>query len=105
MLSDHALAEFCQRQQLSNTSIKVIGRVRQSDPSRRVKSSWGNVSCRFTSRKMRVTIQAESHSNELAALYLWEHDPNVHEFYDQPEPIKLKYAKENGRKIGVTHTS
>lgn len=104
MLSERAFAEFCQRQQLSSTGTKVIERVRTSDPSRRVKSSWGNVSCRFSSHKMGMTIQAESHSNELAALYLWEHDPRVYEFYDQPEPIKLNYAKANGRKVGVTHT-
>jgi putative transposase len=33
---------------------------------------------------MGVTIQFESHTVELWAIYLMEHDPDVLEFYDQP---------------------
>jgi hypothetical protein len=97
-------ALYLQHQYVLRTR-KVIDRIRCSDPSRRVVSKVGNVSCRFSSRKMGVTIQAESHGNELAALYLWEHNPAVHEFYDHPDPIKLSYTKANGRNIGVNHTA
>ena len=50
---------------------------------------------------MGVTIQAESHRVELAALYEYEHDPQVLEFYDHPPPIRLAYEAKNG--AGVPH--
>jgi hypothetical protein len=53
---------------------------------------------------MGVTIQAESHRVELAALYEYEHDPQTLEFYDQPPSIKLVYEAKNGRQLGVWHT-
>ncbi len=53
---------------------------------------------------MGVTIQAESHHVELAALYEYEHDPRTLEFYDQPPPIKLVYEAKRGRQVGVWHT-
>jgi putative transposase len=46
---------------------------------------------------MGVTIQAESHQVEPAALYEYEHDVQILEFYDQPPPIKLMYEARNGR--------
>jgi hypothetical protein len=53
---------------------------------------------------MGVTIQAESHHVELAAVYEYGHDPGTLEFYDQPPPIKLTYAAKAGRHVGVWHT-
>jgi hypothetical protein len=53
---------------------------------------------------MGVTIQAESHKNELAGVYEMEHDPAVLEYFDQPLSIKLQYQAKNGRPIGVLHT-
>jgi putative transposase len=53
---------------------------------------------------MGVTIQAESHHVELAAVYEYEHDPGTLEFYDQPPPIKLIYEAKAGRHVGVWHT-
>jgi transposase InsO family protein len=53
---------------------------------------------------MGVTIQAESHRNELAGVYEKEHDPHTLEYYDQPPPIKLVYPAKNGRQVGVLHT-
>ncbi|MDQ3133372.1 MAG: hypothetical protein M3Q76_01010 [Acidobacteriota bacterium] len=49
----------------------------------------GNVAGRFPSRKMGVTIQFESHKNELARIRELEYDPEVLEYYDQPPSIKL----------------
>ena len=53
---------------------------------------------------MGVTIQFESHRNELAAIYAMEHAPAVVEYWDQPPPIKLTYRTPAGRAIGVLHT-
>jgi transposase InsO family protein len=57
----------------------------------------------YPSRKMGVTIQFESHKNELVTIYRLEHDPDVIEFYDQPEAIKLSYLTKQGRRTGCLH--
>jgi hypothetical protein len=43
----------------------------------------------YPSRKIGVTIQFESHKNELARIQELEHASDVIEFYDQPPSIKL----------------
>ena len=53
---------------------------------------------------MGVTIQFESHTVELGAIYQMEHDPEVLEFYDQPDPFKIQYQSRKGRKIAHYHT-
>jgi transposase InsO family protein len=53
---------------------------------------------------MGVIIQAESHRNELAGIYEYEHDAGTVEYYDQPPPIKLVYAAKSGRRVAVVHT-
>ncbi|MBP4049124.1 DDE-type integrase/transposase/recombinase [Chromobacterium violaceum] len=103
MFNQQELEAFYLRQQLGIRARKAIERVRSNPPSRRVRSSAGNVACRFPSKKMECVIQAESHHNELGAIYLWERDPDVYEFYDQPDPIKLSYTAES-RKISYMHT-
>jgi putative transposase len=104
MLSAHELARLCERLGLSAEARAIIETIRSSPPTRRVRSGAGNVSVRYPSRKMGVTIQAESHRVELAGLYEYEHDDKTLEFYDQPAPIKLVYATKNGRQVGVWHT-
>jgi putative transposase len=75
-----------------------------SEPSRRVRSTVGNVCGRYPSRKMGRTIQFESHRNELATILEYEHSKAVLEFWDQPPAIKLAYLSKNGRRLGVVHT-
>jgi putative transposase len=104
MLRDDALAALCQRLGLSAEARAVIETIRSSPPARRVRGAAGNVAARYPSRKMGVTIQAESHRNELAGLYEYEHDPQVLEFYDQPPSITLTYRTGNGRSVRVRHT-
>jgi putative transposase len=64
-----------------------------------------NVSGRYPSRKMGLTIQFESHRVELPFVYEMEHDPGVLEYYDQPPSIPLAYQAANGRRLSVMHTS
>ena len=104
MLAAHELARLCEGLGLSAEATGVVETIRSSPPARRVRSAAGNVSARYPSRKMGVTIQAESHRVELAALYEYEYDAQVLEFYDQPPPIKLVYEAKNGRPLGVWHT-
>ena len=53
---------------------------------------------------MRCTIQFESRHGELAVVYQFEHDTQVLEYFDQPEPIKLSYAARSGRQNATMHT-
>src|SRR6266702_4792053 len=104
MLATHELDRLCDRLGLSAEARAIIDSIRSSPPARRVRSAAGNVSVRYPSRKMGVTIQAESHHVELAALYEYEYDRQTLEFYHQPPPIKLVYESKNGRHVGVWHT-
>ena len=104
MLSHDEWLQLCRRLGLSPQAQAAVEAIRSSPPSRRVGSAAGNVSVRYPSRKMGVTIQAESHRNELAGIYEKEHDPETLEYYDQPPPIKLLYSAKSGRRVGVLHT-
>jgi putative transposase len=104
MLTENDLTVLCSQLNLSHQARAVVSLIQSSPPSRRVGSGRKNVPVLYTSRKMGVTIQAESYKNELAGVYEMEHDPTVLAFYDQPSPIKLQYQAKNGRHVGVLHT-
>lgn len=97
MLSNDQLLERYIEHRVPLTGRKIIDAIRRSAPSRRVGGGKLNVVCRYASRKMGCVIQAESHKNELASVYLWDHDSETDEFYDQPPQIKLKYKNAGGR--------
>jgi putative transposase len=88
-MNENEFSEWCRRLNLSAHAKMEIERLRTGPPSRGVKNGAGNVSGAYPSRKMGFTIQFESHKNELMTIYRLEHDPDVIEFYDQPEAIKL----------------
>jgi putative transposase len=104
MLNEEKLAVFCDHHKLSPLARQIVNQVRNSPPTRRVKSGAHNVASRFASRKMGMTIQAESHKNELPAVVGWEHDPKTFEFYDQPPKIKLSYLGQNEKRITYLRT-
>ena len=95
---------WCVQQQLTVQSKDLIATIRAAPPSRRVQGRAKNVSGVYPSRKMGQTIQFESHTVELWAIYQMEHDSEVLEFYDQPPPFKIQYQNKTGRKIGHYHT-
>jgi putative transposase len=97
MLTSEGFALHCERLDLSSQAQAVLATIRSSPPSRRVGGGRKNVHVRYTSRKMGVVIQAESHKNEFAGVYEMEHDPTVLEYFDQPPPITLHYQAKNGR--------
>lgn len=94
---------WCRVNNIASNTQNLIERIRNSQPFRRVSSGKGSVSGRFPSRKMGVTIQFESHKNELPFIYELEQDANVLEYYDQPHSIKLNYFNKN-KNLGVMHT-
>jgi len=53
---------------------------------------------------MGVTIQFESHTVELWAIYTMEHDPEVLEYFDQPPAFQLHYRSATAHPVTVWHT-
>ena len=104
MLCEDEYTAWCLRHALSDQAQAVVRQIRSAPPSRLVRGAAGNVTGRYPSQKMGCTIQFESHRGELAAIYHFEHDPAVLEFYDQPGPIKLVYPSAKGKPVGVLHT-
>jgi putative transposase len=103
-MTEDEFDHWCRQQQLTASCKDLIAAIRAAPPSRRVQGRAKNVSGVYPSRKMGQTIQFESHTVELWAIYQMEHDPQVLEFYDQPPPFKIQYQNQNGRKIGHYHT-
>src|SRR5438552_13343909 len=104
MLSPEELAAWYVQVNVSQQGRSVIDHVRSSEPARRVGGGRRNVTGRYPSKKMGVTIQFESHRVELAAIYEMEHARDALEYYDQPQSIKLLYEAASGRRLGVLHT-
>lgn len=100
MLTSSDFDQWCYRLNLSENAKREILNIRTSDPSRHTGGGKKNVSGRYPSRKMGLTIQFESHKVELACIYQLEHDPDVLEYYDQPPPFKINYQSETGRNLG-----
>ncbi|MEO1760648.1 MAG: TnsA endonuclease N-terminal domain-containing protein, partial [Cyanobacteria bacterium J06629_18] len=103
-MNSNEFSHWCRQQNYSTQTVDLIAGIRSSPPSRRVQGRTKNVSGVYPSRKMGVTIQFESHTVELWAIYQMEHDPDVKEFYDQPPPFKIQYKNSKGRNIGHYHT-
>ena len=82
--------QWCRALQLAPTTCDLIASMRVAPPARHVSSRAHNVSGAYPSRKMGMTIQFESHTVELWAIYLMEHDPDVLEYFDQPHTFKLR---------------
>ena len=104
MLGHDDLMAWFQRFGIPKPTSSLINDIRSSGPSRRVGGGRSNVSGRYPSRKMGVTIQFESHRVELAGIYEMEHDATVLEYFDQPPCIKLDYESAAGKRMGVLHT-
>lgn len=104
MQDNDNLNEWFLRQNFCEQAKSIIKLIRTSNPSRHVQSRKNNVSGRYPSKKMGMMVQFESHLNELAFIYQYEYDPNVLEYYDQPNQIKLSYKTKDGRLVGALHT-
>jgi putative transposase len=71
MFSEHDFQSWCQSLKLSEQAQSLISQIRASDPSRHVRSAAGNVSGRYPSRKMKRTIQFESHRTDFSVGCRW----------------------------------
>jgi putative transposase len=69
--------------QLTSETEALITSIRSSPPIRRVSGRANNVTGRYPSPKMGMSIQFESEHVEFWAIYTMERDDDVLEFYDQ----------------------
>jgi putative transposase len=104
MLSNEEFSLWCRRIGLPQEAQELVAKIRSSGPTRRVGGGRENVSGRYPSRKMGVTIQFESHRVELAFVHEMEHDSDVLEYYDQAPSIRLDYPSAHERHLAVVHT-
>ncbi len=82
MLTEQQYVCWCRSLGFTQQTKALLDQIRAAPPARRVGGGRKNVTGRYPSRKMGVTIQFESHSNELAAVLEYENDPDCLEFYD-----------------------
>ena len=97
---------FCAVKGVTERGMDIVREVISNPPARRVssRSMSPNLTCRFPSRKMGLTIQAESRSLELSSIYLKEFDDDVLAYWDQPaHRPSLKY-KSGSRAVRVPVT-
>src|SRR5215471_8486727 len=95
---------WSQHLQLAKETEALIAAIRSSPPVRRVAGRANNVTGRYPSPKMGVSIQFESERVEFWAIYTMERDDDVLEFYDQSSRIPLSYRAKSGRKTTQWHT-
>lgn len=104
LMTDTEVVALCAALQLSDTAVDYVSRVRSSAPSRSVSSSGvRNTTWRYPSFKMGHTVSTES-TLERSFATLCESDPEVLEYWDQPEPVQLLITAANGkpRRVGYT---
>lgn len=104
MLTPVEFQQWCRHLQLSATTRELLQTLRASPPARSVRGRGHNVHGSYPSRKMGGRlIPFESHTLELSAIYLLEHDPAVLELYGQPTRLHLRYQNQQGRTIAPRH--
>lgn len=81
MMNPDQFRRWAQTLGYSEATIKLIEHIRSSPPARRVASKRGNVIGEYPSRKMGHTVQFESRTVELKAIWSMEHDPHVLEYW------------------------
>jgi putative transposase len=95
---------WSQHLRLSSETEALIASIRSSPPIRRVSGRAGNITGRYPSPKMDVSIQFESDRVEFWAIYRMERDEDVLEFYDQSSRIPLSYRAKSGYRTTQWHT-
>jgi putative transposase len=103
-MTPEAFHTWSQHLQLSTETEALIASIRSSPPIRRVSGRAGNITGRYPSPKMGVSIQFESDRVEFWAIYQMERDEDVLEYYDQSSRIPLSYRAKSGRRTTQWHT-
>ena len=88
MMDNKELNEHCEKCGLTESGIEMVHEIRKGEPVRRVSSNGRNLTARFASLKMRMTVQTES-KLELAKVYDLEVNSNCLEYYTQAARLTI----------------
>lgn len=103
-MTPEAFHTWSLRLRLNSETEALIVSIRSSPPVRRVSGRANNITGRYPSPKMGMSIQFESDRVEFWAIYGMERDDDVLEFYDQSSRIPLSYRAKSGRRTTQWHT-
>ncbi len=103
-MTPEAFHTWSQHLRLNSETEALIASIRSSPPVRRVSGRANNITGRYPSPKMGVSIQFESDRVEFWAIYAMERDDDVLEYYDQSSRIPLGYRAKSGRRTTQWHT-
>jgi putative transposase len=103
-MTPEAFHTWSQHLRLTSETEALIASIRSSPPVRRVSGRANNITGRYPSPKMGMSIQFESDRVELWAIYTMERDDDVLEYYDQSSRIPLSYRAKSGRRTTQWHT-
>ena len=103
-MTPEAFHTWSQRLRLCSETEALIASIRESPPVRRVSGRAKNITGRYPSPKMGMSIQFESDRVEFWAIYTMERDDDVLEYYDQSSRIPLSYRAKSGRRTTQWHT-
>ncbi len=103
-MTPEAFHTWSQCLRLSPETAALVASIRSSPPIRRVTGRAGNITGRYPSPKMGMSILFESDRVEFWAIYGMERDDDVLEFYDQSSRIPLSYRAKSGRRTTQWHT-
>ncbi len=103
-MTPEAFHTWSQRLRLTSETEALIASIRSSPPVRRVSGRANNITGRYPSPKMGMSIQFESDRVEFWAIYTMERDDDVLEYYDQSSRIPLSYRAKSGRRTTQWHT-
>lgn len=105
MLSEINLESWRIKNKISIQTLDFINNnIRNAPPARVVGQGNRSLSGKYPSKKMGQYIQWESRTVEGPAVYMMENDPDVLEFYDQPNKINIQYTDSKGRKRAFLYT-
>jgi transposase InsO family protein len=104
-MSNFNLESWLLSQNYPPVTANLIRHIINSPPSRKVRSGIKNVSGFYPSIKCGVTIQFESHKNELCFIVQeCEYNDLVLFYVDQPPAFTVNYKAPTGRNLGHIHT-
>jgi len=109
MMDVNAYADYLVSLNLSERAVAILTAVRPGadgkpkPPVRAVGSRVGNSNVRYPSRKMGFVIECESGRPEYFAAMNFEFDPDVLEYYSQPDLLTLHYVSAGGRNLSVPY--
>lgn len=92
-MDNYEFERWAKKLGLNKEGRALIKKVREQPSTRSTISKRGNVIGKFPSIKMGYSVHFESHTVELARIYVHEFDDEVLEYYTQPIQIQLEYYK------------